>query len=132
VSVGRWTIVLLLAASGCAEPRPPASPPATTSHVVMGPPPSGQECAYPPEADEREIDSADVLLQIVVSATGELRSVRVVEDPGYGFGDVAARCIRARRFKPARDAAGHPVEATEPVRVRFRRSSVLEGGMLSP
>jgi periplasmic protein TonB len=80
-------------------------------------------CGWPPEAEDLDIEEAFVLVQASVLADGSLSNVKVVSDPGYGFGKRAAACARTKmKFEPALDASGAPVPgATPPLRIRFVR-----------
>jgi protein TonB len=63
-----------------------------------------------------------VSIIVTVRADGTPQSVKVVSDPGTGFGRAARLCALARRYTPALDRTGTPmVSATPPIRVRFTR-----------
>jgi protein TonB len=80
------------------------------------------QCPWPEAADESEINEQTVVLRVRVKADGTVHTVRVVDDPGYGFGAAAATCAKTTRFQPALDAAGSAVEAlSPPLRVHFIR-----------
>jgi Gram-negative bacterial TonB protein C-terminal len=65
---------------------------------------------------------ADVLVVVRVGPDGRALSVRVVRDPGQGFGAAAGTCVMRQRYRPALDHAGVPVVGeTVPFRVRFTR-----------
>ncbi|MFW6067054.1 MAG: TonB family protein [Myxococcota bacterium] len=84
--------------------------------------PANWECAWPEDAVAMDIYEQTVVLRVVVRADGRAESVRVLDDPGHGFAEAAARCAKRTRFTPARDAGGRPVRATSPpIRVRFER-----------
>jgi hypothetical protein len=79
-------------------------------------------CAFPPESDEAEVDEAVVVLIVRVGVDGRALGVRLLTDPGWGFGRQAARCALSNRYEPALDEAGQPVEgSTPPLRIRFVR-----------
>lgn len=83
-------------------------------------PSSMPACAFPPEAGD--IDSARVVLVVTVDRSGAPTKVRLVSDPGSGFGRAARDCLMQARFMPAVDEHGRPVEAqSPPVVVRFVR-----------
>ena len=65
---------------------------------------------YPEEARRARIEGA-VLVKLTVDGSGQVVRVRVIDDPGHGFGPAAARLARLYRFRPAR-VDGRPV-ATE-------------------
>lgn len=78
-------------------------------------------CPFPPEADTDQIDEARVELEISVSAEGAPVKVRVLSDPGHGFGREASRFAMRERFKPALDHEGNPIPGTKRVSVHFSR-----------
>jgi protein TonB len=78
-------------------------------------------CPFPPEADVAQIDEAYVMLQVDVSADGTPSAVRVLTDPGNGFGREARPCALRKRFSPALDHDGTPIPSTIKVRVSFTR-----------
>jgi periplasmic protein TonB len=78
-------------------------------------------CPFPPEADTDQIDEARVELEITVSAEGAPVKVRVLSDPGHGFGREASRFAMRERFKPALDHDGNPIPGTKRVSVHFNR-----------
>jgi protein TonB len=78
-------------------------------------------CPFPPEADGAGLDEAYVMLRITLTATGSVREVAVVKDPGHGFGREARICAVAKRYDPALDATGAPVAGTLLVNVHFER-----------
>jgi protein TonB len=79
-------------------------------------------CAWPTEAEDEDIDEQSVVLEVTVKSDGTAESVRVLRDPGHGFGAAARACALATRFSPAADAEGHAVRApSPPIRVHFTR-----------
>jgi len=56
---------------------------------------------------------------VEVSAEGHPLRSRVVEDPGGGFGEVAANCALFEQYVPGLDRAGHPATTWATVRVVF-------------
>lgn len=95
------------------RPAPTAKPPQLN-------PSSMRACAFPPEAGD--IDTARVVLIVTVDLSGAPTEVRIVNDPGSGFGRAARDCLMQARFVPAVDERGRPVEAqSPPVVVRFAR-----------
>jgi protein TonB len=78
-------------------------------------------CPFPPEADAAQIDEAYVMLQVDVSADGAPSAVRVLSDPGNGFGREARPCAMRKRYMPALDHDGNPIASTIKVRVSFTR-----------
>ena len=78
-------------------------------------------CPFPPEANEYAIDSAVVPIRVDLDATGSVRDVVVLSDPGHGFGREADRCARSKRFNPALDRDGTPIAAQVTIRVHFER-----------
>ena len=73
---------------------------------------------YPEQARDAGIEGV-VLLQVEVSRTGTIHSVRVLTDPGYGLGAAAARALRAFRFAPAVDQGGQAIDSRFTYTYRF-------------
>lgn len=73
--------------------------------------------AYTDEARARKIEG-EVSLQVVFTASGEVRVERVVQGLGYGLDDSAQAAARQIRFKPARQN-GQPVDSTAIVHIVF-------------
>jgi protein TonB len=79
-------------------------------------------CPFPQEADISQIDDARVELQVDVRADGTAAAVRVIADPGNGFGREAKRCALATRFQTALDHDGNSIAgATKAFWVHFQR-----------
>jgi protein TonB len=79
-------------------------------------------CPWPREAESADIDEQVVVLRAAVRADGRASDVRILSDPGHGFGTAARTCALATHFQPARDRAGNPTFAWSPaIRVRFIR-----------
>lgn len=110
-----------------AAPAPPAPvPPAPTQEVDLSHPVTLSEddwsCAWPREADREQIDEQSVVLQVRVDARGRVGDVKVLSDPGFGFGAAAQRCAYKARFTPALGRDGRPTQAlSPPIRVHFFR-----------
>lgn len=75
---------------------------------------SQQPVPYPQEALEAGLE-ATVLLELDISAEGEVLDARVVEPVGNGFDEAALRAARQFVFDPALDASGQPAAA----RIRY-------------
>lgn len=79
-------------------------------------------CPWPAGALDADIYEQAVVIRVEVGVDGRARRVRLVDDPGLGFGDAARACALKTRFSPALDGEGDPVLATSPpIRVRFTR-----------
>ena len=77
---------------------------------------------FPPEADEADVNQAVVTVIVTVGADGSPRSVKIVADPGNGFGRAARTCALAQRYTAALDRDGKGTTgATPPFTVRFTR-----------
>jgi protein TonB len=76
---------------------------------------------FPPEADVAQIDEAFVTLEVDVRADGTPAAVRIVRDPGNGFGREARRYAMTQRFRTALDHDGNPIPSTATVPVHFSR-----------
>lgn len=77
------------------------------------------DCPWPDEGDMVDQDEPTVTLRVQVSRNGSVQRVTVMDDPGFGFGREARRCALRKRWSPARDRAGRPVDNIALVRVRF-------------
>jgi protein TonB len=103
---------------------PQAPPPAPTKDLSRNASVGSAEwnCPFPPEADTAQVDEAWVTLQVDVRPDGSPASVRVVTDPGNGFGRVARQCAMNKHLTTALDRDGNPVGGeTKPFRVHFQR-----------
>jgi protein TonB len=101
---------------------------------AQAPPPSGPSLSrraspashdwnapFPQEADSAQIDDARVTLEIEVRPDGSAAAVRIVQDPGNGFGREARRYAFSQRYVPALDRDGNPVSSKLLVPVHFSR-----------
>jgi len=80
------------------------------------------DCPWPSSADEHERDEAEVDLSVEVAPDGHVAHVRILRDPGFGFGAAARACALRTPFTPALNRGGQPVIAWSPtIRVIFRR-----------
>ena len=62
------------------------------------------------------------MVVVTVRPDGSPQSVKVVSDPGNGFGRAARTCALGRRYQTGLDRAGQPTTAaTPPIRVKFTR-----------
>jgi protein TonB len=108
--------------TGPVQAPPPAPPgPDRSRTASLG---GGGEwsCPFPPEADTEQVDEAYVTLQVDVKADGTPGSVRVLSDPGHGFGREARRCAMNKRYATALDHDGTAIPGTtKAFRVHFQR-----------
>jgi protein TonB len=100
--------------------------PAATGPDMSSPPQitggTDWDCPFPPEADVDQIDFQRVPIVVTVRADGSPESVRVVNDPGHGFGRAARQCAMRQRYVPAKDRQGNPISGTmPPFSVKFTR-----------
>lgn len=72
------------------------------------------DAAYPAEARAQEIEG-DVVLSIVVDATGNVADARIVRSAGAALDRAALHAVRASRFSPA-------VRGDRPVAVRMQQT----------
>jgi protein TonB len=105
---------------GTAAPVPAPSGPDRSRLASLG---GGSEwnAPFPPEADAAQIDEAYVTLQMDVRPDGSVAAVRVLSDPGNGFGREAHRYALTRHVQPALDRNGNPIASSFKVRVHFSR-----------
>jgi protein TonB len=106
---------------GAGAGAPPAAPGPDLSRKAKLGGGHAWSCPFPSEADLDSIDHAVVSLQITVDESGRATSVRVVSEPGHGFGREARTCAISSRYEPARNAVGAAITATLLVNVRFDR-----------
>jgi periplasmic protein TonB len=105
--------------TGAPPPPPPGPDRSRTASLGGG---SEWSCPFPQEADTAQIDEAYVTLQVDVKADGSPAAVKVLGDPGNGFGREARRCALGKRYSTALDHDGTAIPgATKPFRVHFSR-----------
>ncbi len=73
--------------------------------------------AYTDEARAKKIEG-EVSLQVIFTASGEVKVQRVVQGLGYGLDDSAQAAARQIRFRPAQQN-GQPVDSTAIVHIVF-------------
>lgn len=110
--------------TGTANAPPPPPPPkvdlSAPAGIVGGA--SWSNCPFPDEADNDQIDYAQVTLIVTVRPDGSPQSVQVTGDPGHGFGRAARMCALARKYNAGKDAEGNATtKSTPPIRVTFSR-----------
>jgi protein TonB len=77
---------------------------------------------FPQEADAVQMDEAYVTIEIDVRPDGTAAAVRIVKDPGYGFGREAKRYALSQHYTPALDRNGNPIPGTiGPIPIHFFR-----------
>jgi protein TonB len=82
-------------------------------------------CPWPLTADQLGVNHATAHAIVDADAEGKPLSVRIVDDPGFGFGDEAKRCAMSWRYLPAQDRDGRAIRgATQPFAVQFDRVTV--------
>jgi periplasmic protein TonB len=103
-----------------AKPAPPPGPDQSRTASLGG---GGEwSCPFPAEADTAQVDEAYVTLQVDVKADGTPAVVRVLSDPGNGFGREARRCAMNKRYATALDHDGTAIAGTtKAFRVHFSR-----------
>jgi len=109
---------------GKAPPPGPVAPPSGPDLSRAAAPMAGSwnDCEFPAEADIEGIDNAVVQLTVTVGPNGRAKSVTVLKDPGFGFGQSARTCAFRKQFNAALDRAGTAITmSTAPFTVRFSR-----------
>jgi periplasmic protein TonB len=102
-------------------PTPPAPPGKDLSRVAR-PAEGNWNCGFPAEADMEQINSEKVLLVVTVTPDGRPKDVRVLKDPGFGFGRVARQCAMRKTYTAGLDRGGNAITTTTPpITVRFIR-----------
>jgi protein TonB len=76
---------------------------------------------FPPEADQAQIDDAHVTIQIDVRSDGIPSAVRVLKDPGHGFGREARKYALGLHYNPALDRDGNPVASVFTLPIHYSR-----------
>ncbi len=104
-----------------APPAPPPPPPGPdrTRKASIGA--KEWNVPFPVEADTAQIDEAYVVLQMEILADGIVSSVRVLTDPGNGFGREARKYALTLKIPPALDHDGNPIASTVTTKVHFTR-----------
>jgi protein TonB len=83
---------------------------------------SWNSCDFPSEADQDQVDYAVVIIVVTVRPDGSALSVKVMSDPGHGFGRAARMCALSKKYTAALDREGNPtVGTTPPIHVTFTR-----------
>jgi TonB family protein len=85
----------------------------TPVEIVFKPKP-----AYSDEGRAKKIEG-DVVLQVMFTAAGDIRVLRVVQGLGYGLDESAQAAARQIRFRPAQQD-GQPVDYSANVRITFQ------------
>ena len=92
------------------RPAKPAAPSWSCSHL------------FPTAANESDVHHALVTIVVEVSRRGTARGVRVISDPGHGFGAAARTCAMGQGYVAALNTNGAAVNGfTAPFSVRFTR-----------
>jgi len=95
------------------RPASQANPNLVPAEIISKPLPS-----YTAEARAQRIEG-EVLLEVVLEASGNLRVLRIVRGLGHGLDDAAVQAAEKIRFKPAlRD--GQPYDSTVVVHIIFQ------------
>jgi len=97
------------------RPSAAAQGPSTTLPVEII---SKPRPAYTDDARRAKIEG-EVLLEVLFSASGEVRVLRVVQGLGHGLDESAASAAKAIQFRPAR-SGGTPIDSTAIVRIVFQ------------
>jgi TonB family protein len=71
---------------------------------------------YTQEARDKKVEG-DVVIQVMFTASGEVKVIRVVQGLGYGLDEAAESAARQIRFHPATQD-GQPVDTTANVRMK--------------
>ena len=72
---------------------------------------------YPPLANKQGIEGT-VFLELYIDQNGNIRDIKILRDPGYGFGEAAVKALTGLKCIPAK-ANGLPVAAKIRYPVRF-------------
>jgi TonB family protein len=102
-----------VAAPPVAHPHAEVTTPVLPAEIISKPTP-----IYTAEARSLRIQG-EVLLEVVLSASGNLRVIRVVHGLGHGLDDNAVRAVEQIRFKPA-TRNGQPADSTVILHIVFQ------------
>ena len=83
--------------------------------------PSGTALFPPKPTPSRSIFSACSSSRRGSTPTERSQDVKVIADPGNGFGRDARQCALRQRWNPAIDREGHPKAITQRINVKFQR-----------
>ena len=72
---------------------------------------------YPTLANKQGIEGT-VFLELYIDQNGNIRDIKILQDPGYGFGEAAVKALTGLKCVPAK-ANGIPVAAKIRYPVRF-------------
>ena len=108
--------------SGKPQPPPPPQPEGPDLSAPAKQRNNDWRCPFPEEADAEAQNSAVVQIIVTVNPSGSPVQVRVLSDPGFGFGRAARTCALRERYTPSLDRTGQPIQGqTTPINVRFSR-----------
>lgn len=102
----------------------PVPPPPPARDLSRPPVPIGRsaDCPFPAEADLEGLNHARVSVIATVNPDGTAKSVSILQDPGFGFGQAARRCAMRMPYSPGLDVNGKPVtKTTSAFTFSFRR-----------
>jgi TonB family protein len=102
-------------------PAPPtvqSHPAAVVTNIIPAEIISKPVPVYTDEARQKKIEG-EVLLEVVLEATGKIHVVRVVRGLGHGLDDAAVRAAEQIRFKPAMKD-GQPADSTAVLHIIFQ------------
>jgi len=72
---------------------------------------------YPPLAKKQGIEGV-VYLELYIDSLGRIRNIKILKDPGFGFGEAAINAINGLKGIPAK-AKGIPVPIAYRYQIRF-------------
>ena len=102
-----------VAAPPTVQSRPAIAQKITPAEILSKPIP-----IYTEEARAQRIEG-EVLLEVILEATGKLRVLKVVRGLGHGLDDAAVHAAEQIRFKPA-SKDGQPSDSTAVLHVIFQ------------
>ena len=97
-----------------AQKRPePVRPALLAAEIISKPKP-----AYSKEARDLRLEG-EVVLEILFTASGDIRILRLIRGLGHGLDEAAVRAAEQIRFKPA-ERDGKPIDSRSVVQIIFR------------
>ncbi len=95
--------------------------PDRSRNATLGGSKNWNDCPFPPEADVDNVDQALVSVQINIGPDGRPTGVKILSDPGHGFGRAARACAMQKVYQNALDREGNPIPGSIPTNIRFDR-----------
>ena len=102
-------------------PPPQAAAPQAKQEVQPTPPRclSCPPLGYSSEARKKKIEG-DVVLDVLITATGEVKDVKIKKLLGYGLDAIAVKTVQKCKFLPGTDKSGKPIDMRTDIQFKFQ------------